>query len=164
MCTEGPVNLQRCFNEVDLSFCPFAFVFWPTILALSHLPLCIDHGRARRNSAEKEFFVNSTAFFPSRLSSVALRVRNPLRVLSCSGDSGHPCQPPWPQRTSASIDQVTQCTVKGKHFLQSRRGPWVERVEAAMWLTPGDKHFELRQQEINAGSAAPGTTHCMRRS
>lgn len=30
-----------------------------------------------------------------------------------------------------------------------------------MWLTSGDKHFELRQQEINAESTAQGTEHCM---
>lgn len=55
----------------------------------------------------------------SRFQSLAV---NPPTFLSRGGNSGHPCQLPWPQQTSTAIDRVTQCTVKGEHFLQLRRG------------------------------------------
>lgn len=35
---------------------------------------------------------------------------NPWRISSCSGDSGNHCQLPWPQWTSATIDQLTLCS------------------------------------------------------
>lgn len=144
ICTEGLVNLQCCFNQVDLCFVQLHSL--SSSLALSHGHYVLITACMRNSVGKKICFTwlfststhsplqhhlslcllphssVSTSFLPI----VAFRVAvNPLSILSCSGDSGHPCQLPWPQWTFATIDQVTQCTVKGKqHFLQLWRGPW----------------------------------------
>lgn len=93
---------------------------------------------SKQSDEEKRRWTSSSP--PSSLSlSCGRRLAvNPRSVLSCSSDTGHSCQPPWHQWTSATIDQVTQCTAKGKqHFLQQRRGPRAAREKLAMRLTPG---------------------------
>lgn len=132
------INLQCYFNQVDL-----CLVRPSSLSARLH---CHMVGIAQRNLPVKKFtrllsfsthsplqhnlsLSSSLIWLCSRsFKSFQLVATNPRSILSCSGDSGHHRLLPRPP---ATIDQVTQCTVKGKqHFLLLWRGPWAARREA----------------------------------